>query len=176
MCRNSVKWLYRLDKNFSWDSQFISDEDHVFFDDKGKVRLIIQRSGIITVTQGYAWNGCSPKFCLFDFLIGTPEGVVHKDSEKPKTYYASLVHDALYQFLEKELPLDRKQADGAFLRLMKESEFAPATLYWLAVRLFGGLVYQGKKRVRRWSGVSASLDELMAVQYPGEEDLTRAGS
>lgn len=165
MCRNSVKWLYRLDGNYSWQSPFKVDEDHAFFDDRGKVRLIIQRDGTITVTRDYAWNGCSPKVCVFDFLFGTPDGVVHRDSGRPKTYFASLVHDALYQFLQEDLPLTRRQSDEAFLLLMQKYDFAPARLYWLAVRIFGRVVYEAKKRVRRWSGHSADLSDLLALQY-----------
>lgn len=94
-CRNSVKWLYRAGRNFSWESGYTIREDRIFFDSSGKVRLVLEKGGRITVTRGYAWNGCTPKMCFLDLLIGTPDGVVHAVTGRPKTYYASMVHDAL---------------------------------------------------------------------------------
>ncbi len=161
-CRTGVRWLYRLDANHVWDSDHAIPEHLVFLDAKGKVRLIIEENGRITVTRGYTWNGCSPKFCVFDLFMGTPEGVVHRDTGLPKTYHASLVHDALYQFLPDGLPLGRRHADAFFRRLLKESDFAPAWLYWLAVRAFGGLVRLGTKKKRHWQGTRKSEAELLA--------------
>src|SRR5438132_12223118 len=57
-----------------------------------------------------------------------------------QTYYASLVHDALYQFLLDGLPFKRWQAARCFLRLMDGTGFAPRYLYWAAVRLLGWVV------------------------------------
>ena len=48
--------------------------------------------------NGYAWDGCTPKFEFLDFVIGTPDGRLDYLTEKPITYYASLVHDAIYQY------------------------------------------------------------------------------
>ena len=152
MCKNSVRWLYRLERSFSWDSGHDVDEDLMFFDKKRRVRLIVEKGGRITVTSGYTWNGCSPKICFFDFLIGTPEGVVYAVTERPKTYYASMVHDALYQFLPDGLPLKRRHADKYFLSLLAESEFAPRWIYWVAVRMFGWIVWRATRRVRKNKG------------------------
>lgn len=152
LCKNGVSWLYRLERNYTWESGRRLREDLVFRDRKGKVRLIVEASGRITVTRGYSWNGCSPKLCVLDILLGTPEGVVHAVTGKPKTYYASLVHDALYQFLREGMPLKRPDADRFFLRLLRQAEFAPRGLYWLAVRALGWLVWLGKKQRRRWKG------------------------
>ena len=160
MCRNSVRWLYRLERNFTWESSHPVSDDLVFRDKKGAVRLIIEADGRITVTQGYAWNGCSPKVCVFDFLLGTPEGVVYARTEKRKTYFASLVHDALYQFLPDGLPFRRRHADRFFLVLLGESEFAPRWLYWAAVRLFGGLVWRSTRLRRQTRG---EVDQVSAV-------------
>ena len=90
------------------------------------------------MTEGYAWNGCRPKVCVFDFLLGTPEGVVYAKTGRRKTYFASLVHDALYQFLPEDLPYRRRDADRFFLVLLGDSEFAPRWPYSAAVRLFAG--------------------------------------
>ena len=161
MCKNSVKWLYRSDQNYAWESGFDIPEDRIFLDSSGKVRLILERGGRITVTRGYAWNGCSPKMCIFDLLIGTPDGVVHARTGRPKTYYASMVHDALYQFLTADSPLSRRQADEAFLRLMAESEFFLRWMYWAAVRAFGCLVWTAKSKRRHWRGRGVSVSSLM---------------
>jgi len=103
-CENSVRWLYVLDQHFTWESSLEIKEDVAFKDKTGVVRLVLEKGGRITVMRGYAWNGCSPKYCLFDILLGTPEGVVDSRTRRPKTFYASLVHDALYQFVPDGLP------------------------------------------------------------------------
>ncbi len=163
MCKNKVDWVYRLERNVTWDSKRPIPEDLAFFDKSGSVRLILETSGTITITNGYAWNGCSPKFCLWDLLIGTPDGVVHAVTGRPKTYYASLVHDALYQFLPDGLPLTRRDADAFFLRLLAESEFAPRWLYWAVVRAIGGVVWRASRRRRQHRGTCRRVSELLAV-------------
>jgi len=160
-CRNSVRWLYRLEQNYDWESGFDIPEDRVFLDSSGRIRLILEKGGHITVLRGYAWNGCSPKVCVFDLLIGTPDGVVHMATGRPKTYYASMVHDALYQFVTENSPVSRRQADEAFLKLMLESEFLLRWVYWAAVRAFGWLVWKAKNKRRRWRGRGVSTSSLM---------------
>lgn len=156
-CKNSVRWLYRLEESYSWESGHRLEEDLVFRDKSGAVRLVIERGGRITVTRGYAWDGCTPKVCVFDILIGVPDGVVHARTGRPKTYYASLVHDALYQFLPDGLPLRRYHADEFFLRLMVESDFAPRWIYWFAVRILGGLFRRAGRKIRKTSGIRQSI-------------------
>ena len=156
-CKNSVRWLYRLEQSYSWDSGHSLPEDLVFRDKISEVRLVIERDGRITVTRGYAWDGCTPNFCLFDFLIGVPDGVVHVRTGRPKTYYATLVHDALYQFLPDGLPLTRRRADEFFLRLMAESDFGPRWIYWIAVRLFGGLFRRAARGIRKTRGTCQAV-------------------
>ena len=85
-CEDSVRWLYRLEENFSWESGLSISQDYAFKDKTGVVRLILESGGRITVTRDYAWNGCSPKSCFFDLLFGTPDGVVHAQTGKPKTH------------------------------------------------------------------------------------------
>ncbi len=169
-CTHSVRWLYRLDCNFEWDSGHRVPENLVFRDKKGMVRLIIKKSGIITVTRGFAWNGCSPKFCIFDILVGTPEGTVHAVTGRPKTYYASLVHDALYQFLPDGLPIRRRDADRFFLALLAVSEFAPRRIYWLAVRIIGGVIWRATRRHRKNHGELQKFSELMPPDGSSGED------
>ena len=107
LCKNSVRWRYCLDRHYSWPSGLRFDQDWAFADRAGVVRLILRTDGTMTVTAGYAWDGCTPKCCVLDLSIGVPDGVVNADTGKPKTYYASLIHDALYQFLPDDLPLTR---------------------------------------------------------------------
>ncbi len=163
MCKNRVKWLYRSDANFSWASGYEIEEDRIFFDSSGRVRLIIESGGRITVTRGYSWNGCSPKICVFDIVIGTPDGVVHTGTGRSKTYFATMVHDALYQFLGDDSPLTRRQADEAFLRLMADSDFAPRLPYWGAVRLLGRFVWWAKRSRRQWRGTGLAAQALLAA-------------
>ena len=162
MCKNSVRWLYKLEHSYRWGSLHPIPEDLVFRDRTGAVRLIIEQDGTITVTRGYAWDGCTPKLCIFDILIGTPDGVVSIRTGRPKTYYASLVHDALYQFLPDGLPLERRHADGFLLRLMAESEFGPRWLYWAAVRLCGGLFRHVTRVKRQTRGSAQTVRDLAA--------------
>ena len=70
--------------------------------------------GYITIKKGYAWNGCS---YVPDFK---------------GTYYASLVHDALYQY-----KINRKIADLVFLDIMHRDNFKLAGIYYVGVMLFG---------------------------------------
>ena len=156
-CTDNVRWLYKLEKNFSWESGLNFDRDYAFKDKTGVVRLILEEGGHITVTRGYAWDGCSPKFCLFDLLIGTPDGTVHARTGKPKTYFASLVHDALYQFVPEGLPLSRHDADRCFLRLMSETQFRLRYIYFFAVWAFGGLVRRVERYSRKTAGTKIEL-------------------
>jgi len=88
-----------------------------------------------THADGYAWDGCTPKFNIFDlFLIGTPDGRTIVNTGKPITYYASLVHDILCQF-RKDIGISRRQADKVFLIYL--GDFNLRYLYYIAVRTYG---------------------------------------
>jgi hypothetical protein len=151
-CRKAAKWLFRLEQGFSWQSPYRLTRDWAFQDGEGRTRLVISAEGVISVLAGYAWDGCTPKTCFLDLVVGTPDGVVYLGTGRPKTYYASLVHDALYQFLPAGLPLTRAQADRCFLLLMTESEFAPRRVYYWAVRAFGWLTLPITRRIRATYG------------------------
>ena len=75
-------------------------------------------NGYITIDKGYSWNGCS---YVPDFK---------------GTYYASLVHDALYQY-----KVDRKIADLVFYDLMKRDNFKLKWIYYKGVYFFGKFFY-----------------------------------
>lgn len=66
-------------------------------------------------------------------VIETPDGIIDYMTGKAKAYYASLVHDALYQYSIGE----RKNADDLFYTMLKTARFMPAKIYYLAVKWFG---------------------------------------
>jgi hypothetical protein len=157
MCENSESWVFTLATDFSWESGIPAMRDLDFRDKGGTIRLIVRRSGTIIVPARYAWDGCSPKVCVFDILLGTPDGVVDSRTKQPKTYYASLVHDALYQFLLDGLPFKRWQADRCLLRLMAETGFGPRYLYWAAVRMLGWLFVAQHRFKRKNRGTAEPM-------------------
>lgn len=166
MCKNGEKWLFRLEEDFTWQSGRDFSQDLAFYDKKGKRRLEIRKDGSLTVLKNYAWDGCTPKFCFLDILFGTPDGIVDKRTGKPKTYYATLIHDVLYQFLDDDLPITRKEADDYFLRLMTDTQFTLRDLYYWAVRLLGGLAQRFGKRLRQNAGKCEPLISLTPAPSP----------
>jgi hypothetical protein len=173
-CKNGVQWLFKLDQEYCWQSSHPVAYDLRFIDKQGKTRMVYKQNGEIIIPSGYAWDGCTPKICFFDILIGTPDGVIHKDTEKAKTYYASLIHDSLYQFLPdlpKGIDLNRADADWFFLELMKQYDFAPRWLYWVAVRCLGGLFI----RTRRWTRNTFGhviIERTVESQIPAEQQIS----
>jgi len=85
---------------------------------------------------GYSWDGCSPKFKLFGKILGTPDGKSLGDY--PVTYYASMLHDVLYQNKSK-LPFSRLQVDLVFKDMLEKVGFEYTNVYYFFVRKFGGL-------------------------------------
>lgn len=114
--------------------------------------LKVENSGKITVKgdhgNGYAWDGCSPKIKLFGKIIGTPDGRIDPKTNKPKTYYASMFHDAIYQFKKADrMLISRKESDIIFKIMLQKSTFKPWKLYYRGVR-WGG-VFLGKWNSKR---------------------------
>lgn len=95
---------------------------------------LIIKDQIIKIPKNYSWNGCSPKFYLFKKIVGTPDF-------STKTYYASLVHDALYQFSSQHF-LTRNQSDLIFYFLCKKENFFLSKLYYSQIRLWGWLAWK----------------------------------
>lgn len=110
--------------------------------------LEIDTSGRIFINascfDGYAWDGCTPKFVLLDLIFGTPDGKLDYGTEKPITYFASMTHDLLYQF-KRDLPLSRKDCDTLFYLILKDAGFTFGLVYYIFVRLFGGVLFPGWK-------------------------------
>ena len=92
--------------------------------------IMVGRNGVITIAQGYAWDGCSV----------VPDGRRGSDG-LPVTWRASLIHDALYQFCIDNGVYTRQQADAAFRERLRMDGFALAGVYYAGVRLFGGLFH-----------------------------------
>lgn len=153
-----LEWIYILDQDFSYNirkhlpANF--DTGCAFEDVCGIRRLEIHPDGAAKVLANYAWDGCTPKFAVWDITIGIPDGKPNLNTQRPKAYYASLLHDAFYQFLDNDLPISRESADKIFLEILERDNFAPRRVYFAAVRVLGGLFhlfscwkrsYQGRK-------------------------------
>lgn len=100
-------------------------------------------TGSLRITSGYAWDGCTPKFRVGDLgYIGTPDGTCDSRTGFPKTRFASLVHDCLYQYYGTH-GIPRRTIDRIFLKMLQEAHFSWAWLYYRAVRLLGGWFFCG---------------------------------
>ena len=111
--------------------------------------LVIEDDGKIIVKgsnlQGYAWDGCSPKTNFIDLIWGTPDGKLDFTTERQITYYASMIHDALYQY-KGEIDVSRKEVDVIFRINLEESKFLLSGIYYFFVRCFGGLFGKWKTK------------------------------
>lgn len=131
-------WIFKLDKQF----EIVTYIKNYEFSAKW---LEIEKKGKIKIPKGYAWDGCTFKKSVLDiFIIGTPDGIIDIDTMKPKTYYASLVHDALYQYYGYH-GISRKAIDKLFLDMMKKTKFKLSLLYYTVVRIAGWLFYINKR-------------------------------
>jgi hypothetical protein len=101
--------------------------------------LEISVEGLVTVkanATGYAWDGCTPKYSFLDIAIaGIPDGHVDIRTGKPFTYRASMVHDALYQYLH-IVPIPKSEIDLLFLKIL--GDFRLRHVYYLFTKYFGG--------------------------------------
>lgn len=103
-----------------------------FRDPAGKEWLRIDRR-ILTLAEGYAWNGNSPKrwYPVIGW-IGTPDPV--------RTRLASAFHDALCQFARVQgMPFGQPQIDLIFYHILHRSRFLFARSWHGAVKDFGSL-------------------------------------
>lgn len=127
-------WIFKIREDFVFQSRHLGRT----FDSEW---LKLEPSGRVTVkanATGYAWDGCTPKWSLLGLaIIGTPDGHVDIRTEKPLTYYASLVHDAFYQYLE-DVPVTKREIDRQFYEMLRDAGFPLARIYYFFVRAFGG--------------------------------------
>ena len=140
---NKLTWKFRLDDDHIYCCKFPAKNAISFKDEQGKVWLEILYSGTIKISAGYAWDGCSPKFKIGDLmLIGVPDGIPDEVTGLPITYYASLVHDALYQFLhDPKMPYTRAEIDEMFYDILLDAGFSHADLYYYVLRHLGGVFH-----------------------------------
>jgi len=91
MSQLSVKWIFVLDQDFVFNvSSYLSkdfSEGCAFIDRSGKRRLEIHPNGDAKVLANYSWDGCTPKFAIWDIGFGTPDGIPNNKTTKPKAYY-----------------------------------------------------------------------------------------
>lgn len=129
-----VKNIYKLDGDFNYHHPAL---EGITFSN----RWCDIRDGHITVKQGYAHDGCSPKYAVLGlFTIGVPDGRIYLN--KPITYHATLVHDVLSQFRD-EIPVTKAEAVQIFDDMLRKVEFTPRPLYVAFVRKFGPKQYLG---------------------------------
>jgi hypothetical protein len=136
-------WKYRLPQAVTYqarhtpDFAFNMDSMAFFTDGAGRLWLSIDVNGKITIEAGYAWDGCSPKFCVLGRMIGTPDGAPSPLTGLPRTYFASLVHDALLQWVhDPAMPFTRLQIDRIFRDILEEDGWSAAWLYYAGVRVY----------------------------------------
>ena len=134
--RKSKVWKFVLQEDYTKTFEILKGRNCEF----NWLRIV---DGEITVKgsykNGYAWDGCTPKLNLFHITWGNFDGQLNRFSKgnyKPYTYYASMVHDVLYQY-KRCAPITRKEADLIFYHLLKEAGFMWAPVFYAGVRLFG---------------------------------------
>lgn len=165
MFPKNVEWIFVLDKDETYDVRQYLNKDFLasnpngcaFLDRSGKRRLELHPNGVAKILATYAWDGCTPKYSLWDIAFGTPDGIPNKTTTKPKAYYASLFHDAFYQFLAVDIPISRANADRVFLEILTRDGFAPRRIYFFAVRIFGGGFRFFTRWKRSYAGKKAPL-------------------
>lgn len=127
-----VKYLFTLEADFEISHPIF--ENVTFMGD-----FVMIAGGKLYIKAGYSWDGNTPQFKLFGLVrIGTPNGRINPETGKPKTYYASLVHDALYQYFPKH-EISRKAIDDLYFEMLKQADFKGAGVYHKAVRALGGI-------------------------------------
>lgn len=122
---NSCRLKGRLSRH--WDCNFYSAD--------GILRAWI-RAGVLYCSEGYAWNGSSPKRYIGTDKIGLWLGTW----DHPKSRRASLFHDILFQFAEVG-KYDMADCNYQFLTIMEEDGFFLAQHYYQAVEMFGAKHY-----------------------------------
>ena len=121
-------WRYRLSEPYSYCHNALQSINY-------QNDWVSIKNGEITISTGYAWDGCSPKWTVLGLItIGTPDGTLRYS--KPWTWEASLVHDALYQFRD-EILISKQQATQIFNDQLAEAKWPLRRLYVWAADRFG---------------------------------------
>ncbi len=87
-----MRWRYRLDRPASESFGALAGIDF-------SNEWLSIRDGWMRVSDGYAWDGCSPAWNVrgTPVWLGVPDGPLGYDG-RPAAWRASLFHDALCQF------------------------------------------------------------------------------
>lgn len=150
-----MTYIYKLNQGFEFHginkyfdlttSAYYNGDIRFKCKNKQKTRLVYSRdTDTLRITSGYAWDGCSPKITIPNFItVGTPDGTMDTSTGRFNAWRASLIHDALYQFRDAvsaegmPLPGNRKIYDMIFRDILIEDGFRFPRFYYLVVRVFG---------------------------------------
>lgn len=131
-------WRYKIDQDVEIETLHLKG---TYFENK----WIKIHDGKMTIRSQYAWDGCSPAYCIRlgtslpnGLWIGIWDGPKAQDG-LPVTWLASLFHDALCQFRKDIRGLTKKKTVLIFEELLIERK-APwyiTYLYPKAIDLFG---------------------------------------
>ena len=131
--KGNFPYKFKIEKDYTYESGWKLEAAY------SSEWLEISISGQIRVKaneNGYAWDGCTPKWSVFNlFILGVPDGHVDYRTMEPYTYFASLVHDALYQYLD-SVPVSKDRIDLLFLKML--GDFKLRKVYYFFVKHFGG--------------------------------------
>ena len=147
-----------LAKNKSFYSDWLVIEDNKIIINPGKSEVDLTNKTVsydLTQPNAYAWDGCTPKRLFFWVaLIGTPNWwhgehkvqainrhgkLVEKKVFWQLCMHASLIHDALYQYLD-NIPLSKIEVNKLFYDMLIEAGMPRilARVYYFSVHKFGG--------------------------------------
>jgi hypothetical protein len=146
-----------LTNNKYFYSDWLVIEDNKIIVNPGTSEVDLAKKTVsydLTQPNAYAWDGCSPKRLFFWVaLIGTPDWwhseqnikaiseqgeLVDKKVFWQLCMHASLIHDALYQYLD-NIPLSKIEVDHLFYQMLLEAGMPEllAKIYHFSVHKFG---------------------------------------
>ncbi len=137
-------WRFVHHSDFSYRSTFLIGRS--FTSDWLEIKPDGEIKVLGSFDRGYAWDGCTPKWNFLHITWGIFDGNTYRfgpGDYKPRTYYASMVHDVLYQY-KRCAPVTRKEADLIFLEMLLKADFLWAQVYYIGVRMFGW-IFRGWK-------------------------------
>lgn len=151
--------IYQLQKDHVEENTGLGDYT---FDSKW---LKIESDGKITVTKGYCWDGCTPKIVVCGvLLIGIYDGILDKITKIPKTYYASLIHDILYQYYGYH-GIPKSKIDKLFLDMLRKQSFKYSLKYYIAVKLLGGFFFDKTYTLKYKKKKNSSPSKPLIYKY-----------
>jgi hypothetical protein len=107
-----ARWLYRIDANYTWTSPFRQESDYAFSTRRAACGCWSSATAR-SPSRALHLERLRSQVLRAGSFVRHAEGVVNARTGHRETYYASMVHDALYQFLADGLPLTRVQPTTA---------------------------------------------------------------